>query len=1580
MPAERRVLNGTGRAAPVRASLRRVPLSNFSPPVRAWFERAFAEPTPAQSKAWPAIARGEHVLVSAPTGSGKTLAAFLWALDRLSADDRPPATRVVYVSPLKALAYDIERNLRAPLRGVGAADVRVGIRTGDTPQRERAAMARNPPDILITTPESLYLLLTSRSAAMLNGVEAVIVDEIHAVAHSKRGAHLALTLERLQAQTQSGRSPADGPARAVQRIGLSATQSPLEEIGRFLVGPERELTIVDAGANKPLDLRIEVPVDSMAEPGAGADTGLWALPQPEGGLESPGESRASIWPAIYPELLKLVREHNSTIVFVNNRRAAERVALRLNELAQTEIARAHHGSLAREERTKVEELLKAGELPCLVATSSLELGIDMGAVDLVLQIESPKSVARGLQRIGRAGHGVGEVSRGRIFPKFRGDLLECAVVCRRMREGLIEPTVVPRNALDVLAQQIVAIAVAGEGAPAGASRGAAAEQANEESSAAGVSVDELYALVRSTYSYSELSRELLENVLDMLDGRYPSKEFGELRARIVWDRVAGTIRARRGSRQLAVANAGTIPDRGLYAVTLPDGRRVGELDEEMVYEARPGQAFLLGASTWRIQEIGRDRVIVTPAPGAPGAVPFWKGDSIGRPKELGKAIGAFARWAVLQDSETLEREYDLDARAARNLLGYLREQQAATRVLPSEQTIVLERFRDEIGDWRLCLLSPYGGRVHAAWGLAISARIRERFGLEADAIWSDDGIVVHLPDLDAEPSGESEIGPLPSAAELVLVEPEEVARLIVAELGGSALFGARFRENASRALLIPRAYPGRRTPLWQQRLKAQSLLEVAGRYEDFPIVLETYRECLRDVLDLPGLETLLRGLQTREISLVEVETPRASPFASSLLFDYVATYMYEGDTPNAERRAAALSLDRDLLRELLGQEELRELIDPGALVRLQDDLQHRSEMTRATDRDALHDVLRRVGDLSLQEILERVFDGVDAPGLLRELERERRAIRLRVGGEERYVAADEAGLYRDALAAVPPGGLPAAFLQDVGDALAQIVARYARTHGPFTTEELRARYGVDASAVLRELERAGDLVRGALRPEGIPSRSSEPAPAAGSPVPAGGAPLPGAGREWCDVEVLRRLRRASLAALRKEIEPADRRSLAGFLSSWQGVDRFSGAGAGIDRLREVLVPLQGLALPAEIWERDVLPRRIGAYSQSWLDSLCASGEVVWVGAGPLGTHTARRAASGRVALYFREDASAIGPPPAAQLSRASGAVGSAEHALLRARLAEGPCFFSDLLAELDAPAEALREALWDLVWLGEATNDAWAPLRAPRLALARGRSERRTPVRRFGARRPGGQAQVQGRWSLTEPVFAGGAQAVSEADRRRALAELLLERYGIVTREQVLAEGIKGGFALLYGTFSNLETLGVCRRGYFIEGMGGAQFALPGAVERLRAVRTGARAAPIDRERSLVIAAADPAQPYGAALPWPRREEQERRPARVAGAYVVLVADEPVLYVERGGRGLVTLADAPSRAGADEKAQQAEPVPVALRALAEQVRAGRVGKLALERIDGEPAIASELAGALVELGFQSGPRRLTLTA
>src|SRR5881392_4227784 len=954
------------------------PLDAFSPKTRGWFERTFFEPTPAQALGWPAIATGKHTLIQAPTGSGKTLAAFLYGIDKLTPEPGQ-GLRLLYVSPLKALNYDIERNLRGPLAGL-RSELTVAVRTGATPQKERQRMLRHSPDILITTPESLFLMLTSQAREILGGVQTLILDEVHAVAGTKRGAHLAVSVERLQRLV----------GEPVQRIGLSATQRPLEEIGRFVSGG-REIELVDAGRAKELDLRVVVPLDDMREP----------------------EEQQSIWPSIYPEILELVRAHRSTIVFVNNRRLAERLALRLNDLAEEELARAHHGSLAREQRLEVEELLKKGEIPCLVATSSLELGIDMGAVDLVIQVESPKSVARGLQRIGRAGHELGAVSKGRIFPKFRADLLEAAVVAKQIREGAIEETVIPRNPLDVLAQQIVAIC------------------ADEE-----IEVGELHQLVRRAYPFAELSRIQLENVLDMLAGRYPPDEFAELRPRIVWDRTDGVVRGRQVARRLAVTNAGTIPDRGLFGVHLVDGGgRVGELDEEMVYEARAGQTFLLGASTWRIEEITRDRVLVSPAPGVPGAVPFWKGEGVGRPFELGEAIGRFSRELLaLPEARALERlAPDLDPRAAANLLAFLREQERVTGVVPSDRTVVVERFRDDIGDWRVCILTPFGARVHAPWAMAVGARLRDSLGVEVQSIWSDDGIAFHLPDSDAPP-----------ATDLLLLDAEELDELVLAEVGQTALFGARFRENAARALLIPRRRPGERTPLWQQRLKAQGLLQVARKYASFPIVLETYRECLQDVFDLPALKRLLHGLRTRELDLVDVESSSASPFASSLLFDYIATYMYEDDTPPAERRAQALSLDRDLLRELLGQEELRELIDRDALAEVEASLR-----PLPGNPDHLHDLLRLRGDLQVGE-----FDEAQAAIL----EAERRALRVRITGEERLIAVEDAGRYRDALGVMPPSGLPDAFLEGGPDSLRQLVLRFAKGRGPFTTAGANERF------------------------------------------------------------------------------------------------------------------------------------------------------------------------------------------------------------------------------------------------------------------------------------------------------------------------------------------------------------------------------------------------------------------------------------------------------------------------------------------------------------------------------------------
>lgn len=1480
-------------------------LERFHPLTAEWFGRAFAEPTAAQRGGWPAIAAGHHTLILAPTGSGKTLTAFLWALDRLMAaklEGRTP-DRILYVSPLKALNYDVERNLSGPLAGLADAanragqtlpEISVAVRTGDTPQVDRQRMIRRPPDVLITTPESLYLMLTSRAQEVLTGVRTVIIDEIHAVAATKRGAHLALSLERLERLVA-------GDGGTVQRIGLSATQRPLSEIARFLGGQDaegrpREVEVVDASGGKELDLEVIVPVEDMSELGSDGPVPLAEAADAVAGMES---TRRSIWPAMYPKLVELVKAHSSTLIFVNNRRLAERLALRLNELAGEEIARAHHGSVAREQRLIIEEDLKAGRIPALVATSSLELGIDMGAVDLVIQVESPRSVARGIQRVGRAGHSVGAASRGRIFPKFRGDLLECAAVVQRMRDGEIEHTTIPRLPLDVLAQQLVAISVDGSW-----------------------TVEELLEVARGAYPFAELSREQLENVLDMLAGRYPSDEFAELRPRVVWDRVAGTVRARPGARQLAVQNAGTIPDRGLYGVYLADGSsRVGELDEEMVYEARAGQTFLLGASTWRIEEITRDRVLVSPAPGVPGAVPFWRGEGVGRPAELGAAVGRTARELVSANRDTaiarLRKDSRFDERAAANLVQYLHDQAAATGTVPSDRAVVVERFRDEIGDWRLCVLSPFGARVHAPWAMALGVRIRETMGQEAHGIWTDDGIAIHLPEADVAPS-----------AEVALIDPDELDELVLGELGGTALFGARFRENAARALLIPRRRPGQRTPLWQQRLRASSLLQVARKYGSFPVILETYRECLNDWFDLPALRELLMRIRSREVGVVEVETQSPSPFASSLLFEYVQTYMYEGDAPVAERRAQALALDRDLLRELLGRDELRELIDPNALEQVEDDLQGRSERARARGADGLHDLLRRVGDLTEAEVRARITAPAESAAWLEALAGERRAARIRLAGEERWIAAEDAARYRDGLGVMPPSGLPAVFLEPVEDALTGLVARYARTHGPFPAGDLADRFGIArgaAEAALAGLEASGAVVRGEMRPGG-------------------------SGREWCDAEVLRRLRRASLAVLRKEVEPADPAAMGRFLPAWHGIDR-PPAAPGADGLRDVIARLQGIALPAAQWETETLPRRLGAYSPAWLDQLAAAGEVVWTGAG-----------QGRVALYLRDDAPLLGPPSGAADPPADDPVVAA----VREALSGGALFWDDLLESIEAPREEVFAALWGLVWAGEATNDLWAPLRAPRrLPALAARAPRpggsRLSMRRAPAR--GGMAAVAGRWSRAERLFTRGA--APPAERRRAQAELLLERHGVVTRGAVLAEGLAGGFSAVYQALGDLETVGMCRRGYFVEGLGGAQFALPGAIERLRDLRDRRPGEPVD---AVVIGAADPAQPYGAALAWPQSRGR-RTPSRVHGAQLVLLDGSPALYVERGGRSLTTFRD-----------PDPEWTGPALEALAAWVRADRSRRLLVERVDGEPVTGTLWADLLGSAGFRVDLKGMLLRA
>ena len=1511
------------------------PLAPFSPAIRDWFRASFELPTDAQARGWSAISSGHHTLIHAPTGSGKTLAAFLWTLDHLGSHPSPAATReapglvrVLYISPLKALTYDIERNLRAPLTGIALAAERLGepvpritvaSRTGDTPTEDRRQIARHPPDILITTPESLYLMLTSAAREVLRGVEYVIVDEVHAIAGSKRGAHLALSLERLEAlRAGSGVHP----ARPMQRIGLSATQRPLDTIARFLggVGPDRDVVIVDAGARKPLDLQVVVPVDDMSAMGE-----ILPLDEQPGGPATSRDLRTSIWPAIHPRILELIRSHRSTIVFTNSRRLSERLAQRLNELAGEELVRAHHGSIAREQRVFIEEELKAGRLPALVATSSLELGIDMGAVDLVIQVESPTSVARGLQRVGRAGHQVGAPSKGVIFPKYRGDLLECAIVTRRMHEGAIESTQIPRNPLDVLAQQLVAMTVMDRW-----------------------SMDDLLALANRASPYETLTREVLEGVLGMLAGAYPSDEFAELKPRVVWDRVTDVVEGRRDARVVAITSGGTIPDRGLFGVFMvgeagTPGRRVGELDEEMVYELRAGMhgdVVVLGASSWRVEEIGHDRVTVSPAPGVPGKLPFWHGDAVGRPLELGRALGAFvgeleadlARGEKGRVAATvrLRETHDLDERAADNLLAYLDDERDATGALPTDKRIVVERFRDELGDWRLCLLTPFGGRVHAPWSLALEARIGERLGLEVQTIWSDDGIAIRLPEGDA---------PLDGVEALLFPEPDELEDLVVGQLATSALFASRFRENAARALLLPRRRPGTRTPLWQQRQRAADLLAVASRYGSFPILVETYRECLSDVFDLPGLREILSGVARREIAIHAVETVRASPFAGSLMFDYVAAYMYDGDTPMAERRAGALTLDRDLLRELLGQEELRELLDPDALADLELTLQALTDDRRATTLDGVHDLLRRLGDLSSDEAAARTEGGAAAAEpWLAELATTRRAVRTRIAGDDRWLAIEDVARYRDGVGIAPPVGIPAAFLGAATGALDGLLARYARTHGPFLTPDPAQRWGLPVGVVGDALERmlaAGTLLRGEFRPGG-------------------------AEREWCDPEVLRLLRRRSLARLRHEVEPVDPAALARFLPEWQGVAAL-GAGrpplrgtAALERLAEVVDQLAGLAIPASVLERDVLPARIPGYQPRLLDELGALGEVAWVGRGSLGRD------DGRIVLVRpgREILRPVGPPDAVEPPADPRHVAIREHLTAR-----GASFYRELFAAARGGSDReVLDALWDLVWAGEVTNDTFTPLRALRWKRTG------TGTRRVGGGRPGrlttlGPPEAAGRWSLVAAPAAGA----TATERLHAQSLALLERHGILTREAVATEGIDGGFAAVYPVLRAMEDAGRIRRGYFVDGLGAAQFALAGALDRLRSVREPAD--PAATGAIHVLAAADPANPYGAALAWPRRGETDRRPLqRAAGASVVLVDGVAALYLERGGSTLQTLP-------ASDDPAVAVAAAAALRIL---VSDGRMRELVIRKVDGEDVGASPFRAALIEAGFVAGYRGLVL--
>ena len=1471
------------------------PLRELSLPARDWFETTLGAPTRAQALGIPAIISGESTLLLSPTGSGKTLAAFLSAVDKLMHSPEPAKEtrcRVLYVSPLKALAVDIERNLRAPIAGISEAARRLGhvvrtptlaVRTGDTPQIERARMRRTPPDILITTPESLFLLLTSETRKILESVETLIVDEIHSLVASKRGAHLFLSLERLQA-LRAG--------KPLQRIGLSATQRPLEEVARLLVGFDAELqqrpvTIIDAAQKKPLRLSVELP-EPVAEPETDESDRLRDIVS---GPATRGPAGArSVWPAVHERLVALIREHRTTMIFVNSRRLAERLASALNEVAGDEIALAHHGSVAREKRQVIEERLKSGLLPAIVATSSLELGLDIGAVDLVVQIEAPPSIASGLQRIGRAHHHVGGTPQGVLMPKHKADLLATAAATRSMMEGRVEATFYPRNPLDVLAQQLVAMC---------------AVEPYE--------VDVLYRAVRQAAPFAELPRSAFDGVLDMLSGRYPSDEFADLRPRLVWDRVSGTVRARSFALRLAVSNAGTIPDRGLYGVFLAGeegpkgGRRVGELDEEMVFELREGEVFLLGASSWRAEQITHDRVLVSPAPGEPGKMPFWHGDRPGRPLEFGKAVGALTRTVAQSQLPAAEallvEQYFLDAPSAHTLAEYVHEQMTAVGEVPSDRVIVIERFLDEVGDHRVCVLTPFGSRVHAPWATAVTETLRARRVGDIDSVWSDDGMIFRIPASDEPPPSEWF---LPSSAEV----EDRVSRSI----DGTSLFAARFREAAGRALLLPRRHPTRRQPLWAQRKRAADLLAVASRHPSFPIVLETYRECLRDVFDLPGLVSILSDIEKRRVRVRTVDTLAPSPFSASLLFSFVANFVYEGDAPLAERRAQALTIDHERLRELLGETELRSLLDPEIIAEHERFLQKLAYP--AKDADALCDVLRALGDLTLAELGERAVNAEDARQWLVQLEREHRVFQARIQREVRYLAVEDAGRYRDALGIVPAPGTPTAFLEHVPDAVSQIISRYARNHGPFPESALATRYGLSGQSVaevVAQLRQSGRLVSGAFL--------------------AGGH-----GDELCDAEVLRTLRQRSLAQLRREVEPVEPVVLCRFLLDYQGTTH---PRRGDAALLDAVGQLEGCPLPASALLKDVLPARVRGMTPRDLDALCSSGEVVWAGVEPIGSN------DGRIALYLAEHE--------ALLARTVTAIETEQAAAIRGTLARrGAVFFAELLRETGGFPNDVLSTLWDMVWAGEVTNDSLEALRSllrPASSKRDGRSARLHASRRSTqGRLPGSE----GRWSLRS---ARWGQLPSETDRRAALARALLERYGVVTREVAHAESLEGGFSSVYEILKVMESSGRIRRGYFVAGHGGVQFALPGADEDLRAQRTPKDDAP----RAYVLSAVDPANPYGALLPWPEREGSAAagRLARTAGAFVVLHAGALVGYLQSAG-ALTIFSREPN-------AQRERALASSLAAWAHAQPFRRAFRIAT--IDGAPAAEHSVANAFRDAGF-----------
>ena len=1486
----------------------------FSEAGNDWFAANFDAPTEVQARGWPLIASGANGLLLAPTGSGKTLAAFLWSLDHLQSRPDLLAERgfkIVYVSPLKALVYDVERNLRAPLIGLQrtrerlelpSQPINVDIRTGDTSQKDRARMLRKPGDILITTPESLYLMLSSRVKEHFAPVQLVIIDEVHVLAGTKRGAHLALSLERLA--EISNQDP--------QRLGLSATVRPAKRVASFL-GGYRSVDIVDTTAPPKLDIRVGLDPRHTPEPAPtsedespdtelGHDIDAFDIDEfsddpmmegfdddaPDGSIlgnlykKTLPNSRPSHLPTLAPKLLSVIREHTTTIVFVNSRGATERLTQTLNELAEEDLALAHHGSMSPERREGVEEALKAGTIKAIVATSSLELGVDMGSVDLVIQLESPGAVSRGLQRVGRAGHGVGETSRGLLIPKFKADMIECACVAKLMLEGQIESIRPMDNPLDVLTQQLISIC--GQGPR---------------------SVDDLKTLIRKSQPFSTISDAAFDGVLQMACGHYPSTEFSDLRPHLQWDRDHDIISARRSAVRLAQSNAGTIPDRGLYTVRLgPKGPRLGELDEEMVFEAREGQTFVLGASTWRIEEITRDQVIVSPAPGEPGTLPFWHGTGPGRPYELGLEIGKLMAQASNRPFgervDYIFDNYPVEREVAEALAKLVEEQRESSGLLPTHRQVVVERFVDELGDDRICILAPFGTAINAPWAMALESLLSNQHGFDVQALWSDDGISLTLVN-DGTP-WEKDI-------DRWLPDPDELEDLVIEQLAHTALFAGTFRENAGRALLLPRKYPGKRTPLWAQRLKAQKLLAVAKSYSDFPIILETYRTCLKDIFDIESLKTLLAKLRDRTIAVHEVETDRASPLASSLVFDYVAAWIYEGDAPLAERRAQALTLDRNLLRDLLGHAELRELLDIEAIHEIQAELQCTFEEHKARHADSLHDLVRRLGDLSEDELKARCTD--EALDSLAALLETRRLISLKVAGEYRYIVAEEAGLYRDALGAMPPPGLPTAYLNETPQPLEQLVSRYARTHTPFTTEEVARRFGLRAAQVkpaLQSLAARRYLESGAFLPEGTKE-------------------------EWCTPDIIRRIRRRSLAKLRSAVEPVQPDALSRFTLDWQGLAQPKG-----QRLHEILLQLEGLAMPVSELESRILPSRLGNYDPRDLDMLTSTGEWIWVGAQSL------RRKDGLVRLFRSDRLEHLLEPPSAYVPP------SELHSILMRHLSErGASFLFNLRAAAQGSRlDEVTEALWDLVWAGMVTNDTLSPLRA----LAKGSSKKGT---RNASRTAGG------RWSLVQSYFMNPA---TPTELRHYWGQLLLRRYGIILRDSAKEDAGFVPYSHLYQVFKAMEDVGRVQRGYFIEDIEGIQFAMPGLIEELRR--------PVDPNeppKIFALSTKDPAVLYGRALPWPKTGNPSVQPRRDVGSTVALINGAPAFWMAPKRNRLITFPGILEQWDLNVQAD----------AIRELIRHHRGHDRALlEEIDGAAALGHPMCDVLQHAGFSMHPTGLML--